>query len=475
MAISITHEDEAPLLGRTQTTLQKDTTTQRDGNASITSCIANLANTILGTGMLAMPHAFASAGLLPGIFTVFFCGLTAALGLYFLSRSAACAPNHRQASFAALSRITFPKLGRGFDIAIFLKCYGVSISYLIIIGSLMPRALQSFLPDASPALLDRRLWILAAMCILCPLAFLRRLDSLKFTSYVALCAVADLIFVVIYKYFNQSGIPPRTSPVYLVDWSSSSKYIASLPVQIFAFTCAQNIFAVFNELKVNSQQRLNLVIGTSIGSAALIYQVLGILGFLTFGSKVGSNIIEMYPHSTLVSTCQLAIVVLVLFSYPLQIHPARASLDKALFPPSEEDELRGGDHGEGMDIPLGRFVVESSFILLTTFLISMFVDDLSVVLGFVGATGSVSISFILPSVYFYTLFKDSESRSDQRYRKLAVALFFWGVGVMVISLGLQFWHLIHTDEDQVSSLDVLSALGGKHIPALPEPDISAPI
>lgn len=61
--------------------------------------------------------------------TVFFCGGTATLGLYFLSRSAAKAP-HRAASFAALSKLTFPKLSRAFDIAIFLKCYGVSISYL---------------------------------------------------------------------------------------------------------------------------------------------------------------------------------------------------------------------------------------------------------------------------------------------------------------------------------------------------------
>lgn len=57
----------------------------------------------------------------------------------------------------------------------------------------MPRAVASFMPDAEAWLLDRRLWILASMCVLCPLAFLRRLDSLKFTSYVALCAVANLV------------------------------------------------------------------------------------------------------------------------------------------------------------------------------------------------------------------------------------------------------------------------------------------
>ncbi|KAK4701093.1 hypothetical protein P7C70_g5145, partial [Phenoliferia sp. Uapishka_3] len=272
-------------------------------------------------------------------------------------------------------------------------------------------------------------------------------------------------------------------------------------------SCIANLF---NELRANSQKRLNLVIGTSIGSATLICsgavssykvqaadiffadQVLGILGYLTFGTHVGSNIIEcalssraactfgtnilqrrMYPHSVLVSICQLGLVVLVLFSYPLQIHPARASLDKAIFPPSTEDE--SGDH-DSAEIPLGRFVIESSLILLTTFLISMFVDDLSVILGFVGATGSVSISFILPSVYFISLFKNSESRRDQKLRVAAGGLFIWGVLVMVISLGLQFWHLIHQgEENNISSLDVLGHIGGTTIPGLAQPDLTSPV
>lgn len=101
----------------------------------------------------------------------------------------------------------------------------------------------------------------------------------------------------------------------------------------------------------------------------------------------------MYPHSLLVSICQFGLVILVLFSYPLQLHPARASLEKALFPPTTDDEQ------VAVEIPLGRFIILSSFILFTTFTISMFVSSLEVVLGFVGATGSTTISFILPAIF----------------------------------------------------------------------------
>lgn len=159
------------------------------------------------------------------------------------------------------------------------------------------------------------------------LAFLRKLDSLKFTSYIALVAVANLVFVVIYKSIDKSGLPPR-GPIDIINIGPA--YIASLPVQIFAFTCAQNIFAVFNELRQNTQPRLNLVIGSSIGTATVSYEILGVLGYLTLGAGVGGNIMESYPKGLMVSVAQTGIIIMTLLSYPLQLHPARASLDKVI-------------------------------------------------------------------------------------------------------------------------------------------------
>ncbi|GAA5913252.1 hypothetical protein JCM6882_000043 [Rhodosporidiobolus microsporus] len=456
-------EDRTPLLGEaSEDDVGSSKQQLREGKATMTSCMANLANTIIGTGSLAMAHAFAGEGLIPGVFMVLFCGSAAAMGLYLLTRCAAMAP-HRAASFSSLSKLTYPGLARLFDFAVALKCFGVSISYLIVIGGLMPKVVHSFAPDLTNSLLlDRRLWILASMTLLCPLAFLRRLDSLKHTSYIALCAIAYLIFIVIfYTFVSHEELPP-SGDVELFKFGPS--FIQSLPVQIFAFTCAQNIFAVFNELKTNSQPRLNVVIGTSIGSAAIIYELLGILGYVTFGSAVGGNIIEMYPHTTLVSVGQVGITILVLFSYPLQLHPARASLDKFLFPhtPTDDDETAVDDHGSGDEIPLGRFVLESAVLLFSTFLIAMFVSSLEVVLGFVGATGSTTISFILPSVFFLALFKDSTDPRDRRLRWIAMLLLAWGLVVMVVSLSLNIYHLVQQPE--TGSLHTLQWLGGKTNP-----------
>ena len=52
----------------------------------------------------------------------------------------------------------------------------------------------------------------------------------------------------------------------------------------------------------------------SIGGAAIIYLLIGLLGYATFGNRVGSNILDSYHGGLLISTCRVAISVLVLFS-----------------------------------------------------------------------------------------------------------------------------------------------------------------
>ena len=149
---------------------------------------------------------------------------------------------------------------------------------------------------------------------------------------------------------------------------------------------------------------MTTIILTSIFSATLIYELVAILGYLTFGSHVTANIVAMYPSTTLfIAGGQLAIVVLVMFSYPLQVHPCRGSLDKvalAIFGTDKEGRIAvqtteaqavrheendddddsadeaGYDHG-GCDgaSPL-RHTLLTAAIVIPGFTIAYFVDSL---------------------------------------------------------------------------------------------------
>lgn len=171
-----------------------------------------------------------------------------------------------------------------------------------------------------------------------------------------------------------------------------------------------------------------------------------------------------------------------MFSYPLQVHPCRASSDAVLkwFSSSRDDEsstlrtapLLGRDRStsrqprSGDTMSEARFATITTVIVILSYVVAMTVYSLEKVLAYVGSTGSTSISFILPGLFFYKisdpdsphhqrlLKEDDEEeqdydsdddddttvtsrrsgRSRQLTRKLSLALAIYGLCVMIVCL-----------------------------------------
>ncbi|KAL2157854.1 hypothetical protein VTH06DRAFT_4907 [Thermothelomyces fergusii] len=419
------------------------------GHASMLSSNINLVNTILGAGTLAMPAAMSHFGVTLGVLLIVWCGLTSAFGLYLQARCARYL-DRGTSSFFALSQITYPNAAVVFDAAIAIKCFGVGVSYMIIIGDLMPGVAESFgsADWGLPFLDDRKFWITAFFLLfIIPLSFPKRLDSLKYTSMVALLAIGYLIILVVY-HFAADEIPNERD-IRLIRWEGPVAALSSLPVVIFAYTCHQNMFSILNEIKDNSPGSIVTVIGSSIGSAASIYVLVAITGYFTFGNDVKGNIVSMYPPSVASTIAKAAIVALVTFSIPLQIHPCRASIDAVLRwrPGSSQRSPSVGSASGGGSQPLLptttttslaasapspavldshgapvaamsdlRFALITSAILVLSYVTALRVSTLDRVLAYVGSTGSTAISFILPGLFYYKI-SDPDSIYHQRLSK----------------------------------------------------------
>lgn len=181
------------------------------------------------------------------------------------------------------------------------------------------------------------------------------------------------------------------------------------------------MFSVLNEIRDNSHFQTTSVVLASVGSSAATYILVAITGYLSFGDKVGANIVAMYPPGLYATIGRAAIVILVMFSYPLQCHPCRASVDAVLKwrGTSNSDEniegspnrypLLGGQRGvannRGLPAPMSelRFAAITTTILVLSYVVAMTVTSLSAVLAYVGSTGSTSISFILPGLFYYKI------------------------------------------------------------------------
>ncbi|KAK4624507.1 Vacuolar amino acid transporter 5 [Fulvia fulva] len=455
------------------------------GNASWASSVINLVNTIVGAGVLAMPHAMSNMGITLGTFVILWAGLTSGFGLYLQTKCARYL-DRGGSSFFALSQITYPNAAVLFDAAITVKCFGVGVSYLIIIGDLMPGVVRGFAKDIDETgaqyLVDRHFWVTAFMLIVIPLSFLRKLDSLRYTSIVALVSIAYLVVLVVY-HFSTGDTLPQKGPVSVLEWKGVVPTLSSFPVIVFAYTCHQNMFSILNEIKDASPARTTAVVGASIGSAASIYVLVAITGYLSFGDNVVGNIVSQYTPSVASTVGRAAIVVLVMFSYPLQVHPCRASLDAVtkwrpatrrnaeLTPAasSRGSPSRNSLLGGPSKVPISRkpeemselrFAILTTLIIILSYIVAMTVSSLDKVLAYVGSTGSTAISFILPGLFYYKISApdsphhqrllkdedDEESSNDEGIstsaprwqngllRKMSLAIAIYGIVVMVTCL-----------------------------------------
>ena len=222
-----------------------------------------------------------------------------------------------------------------------------------------------------------------------------------------------------------------------------------LPIFIFGFTCHQNIFTVCNELRRPSIARVDRVITGSVGMALLVYLIIAICGYATYGSNVESDILESYPENTLLTVVRMFVSFLVIFAYPLQAHPARMCF-MALW--------KASTGGEEPSVAQGHFrywTITLCF-LAGTLTIAMSLDDLGVMLSIVGATGSTMVSYILPGsalclvifiraeitdfcgagIMYYTLYKDE--RPDHWLTKFAFGMFIAGMILMPVCLVFVF-------------------------------------
>jgi len=188
------------------------------------------------------------------------------------------------------------------------------------------------------------------------------------------------------------------------------------------------MFSILNEISNNSHFRTTSVVTASIGSAASIYILVAVTGYLSFGDKTGGNIVGMYPPAFSATMARAAIVILVMFSYPLQVHPCRASVDAVLkwrWNSKASTSSNSSPHRNPL-LPrtsrpqeiMGdtRFAAITTAIIVLSYIVAMTVSSLEAVLAYVGSTGSTSISFILPGLFYYKI-SSPESATHQRLMK----------------------------------------------------------
>ena len=215
----------------------------------------NLLKTCIGAGILALPYAFSQTGWALGLAILVITGASAAYALFLLS---ACA--HRlggtDTSYSLAISRTFPWAQSLVDFLILFNGFGSAASYLIVIGeNLNSMAVHVFgIPTTSFASSPAFWKIVFFWAIIAPLACLKKLSALKYTSMIGLvCAIYVCVLTVVYLAPSMDAceayLPlPHCGGEVVAVAKSPDSIMSAIPMFAFAFTCSQNIFLVYNEI-----------------------------------------------------------------------------------------------------------------------------------------------------------------------------------------------------------------------------------
>lgn len=429
-----------------------------EAGASTLSSSISLVKTIIGAGLMSMPLAFSTDGFVFGFVIILVAAATSGFGLFlqaYVSRYVP--PGH--ATFFNLCSITYPKLSVVFDIAIAIQCFGCSLSYLVLIGDLMPTIISvSFIAPEN----YNTFWTLASAVICVPLSFLKNLDSLKYTSVLGLVAIGYLSLLVIFHALV-GDVPHHLKGNITIGPPTLSGVFSTFSIIVFAFTGHQNMFSIINEAKDKSIVSLTKLINFAVALSAVLFATVGLAGYLTFGDKVNGNVILLYPSNWTTTLGRFAIVFMVVFSFPLMIHPARISVNNIYYSiklhfsnrnkSSSPEETTGllthhqtdaEEFGEAPKsdthvVPFSNttFNVITILLLVSGYYLAVTVKSFAFVLAIVGATGSTAISFILPGLFGYKLISsesDDPTILEKTFKSLSLALVIWGFIVMFLCL-----------------------------------------
>ncbi|ETS77456.1 hypothetical protein PFICI_11330 [Pestalotiopsis fici W106-1] len=381
------------------------------------SAFMNMANSIIGAGIIGQPYAFRNAGLLAGI--VLLVGLTIVVDWtirLIVVNSKLSGAN----SFQGTVEHCFGRSGLiAISIAQWAFAFGGMVAFGVVVGDSIPHVLEAVFPGLRTwpvlgLLADRRVVIAVfIMGVSYPLTLYRDIAKLAKASTFALISMLIILVTVVV----QGALVPSedrgsfSTPLLTVNGG----IFQAIGVISFAFVCHHNSLLIYGSLKTPTIDRFARVTHYSAGVSMAACMLVALVGFLTFGDKTQGNVLNNFASdNSMVNIARLCFGLNMLTTLPLEAFVCREVMLNYWFP------------GEPFNMNL--HLIFSSALVVSAMTISLITCDLGVVFELVGATSACALAYILPPLCYIKL----SSRSWKTYVAWVVVVF--GCVVMAISL-----------------------------------------
>ncbi|KAK5715431.1 hypothetical protein LTR15_010075 [Elasticomyces elasticus] len=377
----------------------------------------NMANSIIGAGIIGQPYAFKQAGLLTGIILLIVLTVTVDWTIRLIVTNSKLSGAD---SFQATMEHCYGKSGLiAISVAQWAFAFGGMVAFCIIIGDTIPHVLSAVFPamEHTPVLwllTDRRaIIVLFVLCLSYPLSLYRDIAMLAKASSLALISMIVIILTVItqgpFQPANLRG-PLRGSLLI------NDGVFQAIGVISFAFVCHHNSLLIYGSLKTPTMDRFARVThySTSISMVACMAMALG--GYLSFGDLTKGNVLNNFPtNNVIVNVARLCFGLNMITTLPLECFVCREVMTTYYFPHEPFQP--------------NRHLIFTTSLVVAAMTMALITCDLGIVFELVGATSACALAYILPPLCFVKLTKRKTWETYAAY----VCITF-GCVVMMISI-----------------------------------------
>uniref|UniRef100_A0A7N8WK16 Sodium-coupled neutral amino acid transporter 3-like n=1 Tax=Mastacembelus armatus TaxID=205130 RepID=A0A7N8WK16_9TELE len=389
--------------------------TDFEGKTSFGMSVFNLSNAIMGSGILGLSYAMSNTGIVLFLILLTCIACLSCYSIHLLLRSAGVVGIR---AYEQLGLRAFGHPGKILAaVIITLHNIGAMSSYLFIVKYELPLVIQTFLGQTSSSddwfMNGNYLIIIVSVCIILPLALMKHLGYLGYTSGFSLsCMVFFLSAVSLSGVFIATVTPQLTA--------------YTIPILAFAFVCHPEVLPIYTELSNPTKRRMQSIGNVSVLGMFIMYFFTATFGYLTFYENTEAELLHTYsmvdPLDTLILCVRLAVLVAVTLTVPVVLFPIRRALQQLLFP--------------GKPFHWLRHITIAVTLLFAVNLLVILVPNIRDIFGISGATTAPSLIFILPGLFYIRIIPSDQEPMSSRPKIQAAC--FAALGFIFMTMSLTF-------------------------------------
>ena len=429
------------------------------GEDSSTVAGIQIANTIMGAGILSIPIVMSYLGIIIGSLLVVFLAITTLYTVYLLIR---CHQITGKSGYSMFGKITMGKPGNIIvKIMIIINNLGICICYLRIFGEVFQTIFQSFVSEDSFFVTNWHnfFYILIGSFIMFFFIFIKNISALKKVSYLGVIAALSLTLMMIVLLLYESIANELDSDVtwkYLIPNCTFAEAFHAAPTVFVAFLFQFNAFPVYYNLKNRGMRSMMKATRIGVVYSLIIFLIVGIIGFLLYGFNIDDTILDnfsddmlyykgynIFPVILIIIIC-LTFILTCLTSFPVLFLSLRVNYINGLKVCKNDGhqsdprvEIVQGQYEKKRTMVSEKFL---NFITIALFLfiviVAIIVPNLKPVFVAVGSIAGTFIGFILPSIFYIIIMRTSGKKESL---VLPFMLLGFGVFFLIICIFMAFF------------------------------------